>query len=125
MCGGELLNIPCSHVGHIYRGPGLIRNQQDIHLRHPNSLMTNYKRVAEVWMDDYKHFLYMNHRKIGNANVGKNLQERILLRKSLKCQSFEWYLRNVINETLYTRYEPDLGYGKVIAVIYLIYIFMI
>ncbi len=59
MCGGSIEFIPCSHVGHIFRaghpynmtGPG---GNKDVH-------GTNSKRLAEVWMDDYKR-LYYTHR---------------------------------------------------------------
>jgi polypeptide N-acetylgalactosaminyltransferase len=71
MCGGSIEFIPCSHVGHIFRaghpynmtGPG---GNKDVH-------GTNSKRLAEVWMDDYKR-LYYTHRMelqvlIGNRHV--------------------------------------------------------
>lgn len=58
MCGGSVEIVPCSHVGHIYRnghpynmtGRG---GNKDVH-------GTNSKRLAEVWMDDYKRLFYMH-----------------------------------------------------------------
>lgn len=49
MCGGQLLIIPCSRVGHIFRkrrpygSPG----GQD-------TMAHNSLRLAHVWMDEYK-----------------------------------------------------------------------
>ncbi len=62
MCGGRILDSPCSRIGHIYRKfvPYTIPNN-----RGPNY---NYKRVAEVWMDEYAEFFYRRRpyvRKIG------------------------------------------------------------
>lgn len=50
--------LPCSHVGHIFRnghpynmtGRG---GNLDVH-------GTNSKRLAEVWMDDYKRLFYVH-----------------------------------------------------------------
>lgn len=58
MCGGSIEIIPCSHVGHIFRsghpynmtGRG---GNLDVH-------GTNSKRLAEVWMDDYKRLYYVH-----------------------------------------------------------------
>ena len=52
MCGGRLVDAPCSRIGHIYRKfvPYTIPISGG-----PNY---NYKRVIEVWMDEYKQYFY-------------------------------------------------------------------
>jgi len=109
MCGGSIEIIPCSHVGHIYRnghpydmtGPG---GNKDVH-------GTNSKRLAEVWMDDYKRLFYVHRMGLQDTNVG-DLSKRKLLRKRLNCHTFKWYLDNVIPE----KFIPDenvKAYGMV------------
>ncbi|GIX90932.1 polypeptide N-acetylgalactosaminyltransferase [Caerostris extrusa] len=44
--------------------------------------MGNYKRVAEVWMDEYKEFLYMRKPHYRVLEIG-NLTEQKLLRQNL------------------------------------------
>ena len=52
MCGGRLVDAPCSRIGHIYRKfvPYTIPVSGG-----PNY---NFKRVIEVWMDEYKEYFY-------------------------------------------------------------------
>jgi len=83
MCGGSVEFIPCSHVGHIFRaghpynmtGPG---GNKDVH-------GTNSKRLAEVWMDDYKRLYYLHRQDLRTKDVGP-LEERKESRERLKCQ---------------------------------------
>ncbi|CAD5213353.1 unnamed protein product [Bursaphelenchus okinawaensis] len=92
MCGGSIEILPCSRVGHIFRdghpynmtGRG---GNKDVH-------GTNSKRLAEVWMDDYKRLYYLHRRDLKDKYVGP-LEDRHILRKRLKCRSFKWFLDNV------------------------------
>ncbi|KAB1276354.1 Inactive polypeptide N-acetylgalactosaminyltransferase-like protein 5 [Camelus dromedarius] len=48
MCGGQLLIIPCSRVGHVVKQH--ITNQTEV----AKALAFNNLRVVHVWLDDYK-----------------------------------------------------------------------
>ena len=106
MCGGQMLNMPCSRVAHVYR-----RNVPYSYDR-PNAVLINFKRVAEVWMDDFKEFLYQRRPEIRSQRHGV-IFDRVEIRERNKCKSFKWYLKNVANDTIRTKYEPDRGMGKV------------
>ncbi len=51
-----MVNVPCSHAGH-YEAPG----SRDYRRGWESQINRNYKRVAEVWMGDYKRYLYYYH----------------------------------------------------------------
>ncbi len=56
-CGGYMLKVPCSRVGHVYRKvsphtiPGGITEKM-------NLVAVNTGRFAEVWLDGYVDFYY-------------------------------------------------------------------
>jgi len=64
-------------------------------------LYGNLVRVAEVWLDDWKHFFYKLNpaaaqiATLNRTQVLANITERVELRKRLDCKSFEWFLENV------------------------------
>ena len=56
----------------------------------------NLMRLAEVWTDEYKENFYIRN-NFDRSGMG-DISDRIKLRKSLKCKSFHWYLKNVFPE---------------------------
>ncbi|XP_076018106.1 polypeptide N-acetylgalactosaminyltransferase 5 [Genypterus blacodes] len=94
MCGGQIEIVPCSRVGHIFRGKNPYKFPKDMH----KTVKRNLARVAEVWLDEYKYIFYGHGYQrtldTSRSDVG-NLTEQIELRKKLQCKSFKWYLDNV------------------------------
>ncbi|XP_078000822.1 N-acetylgalactosaminyltransferase 7-like [Glandiceps talaboti] len=99
MCGGQLLWVPCSRVGHIYRIYG--RPPYTF----PNGTLgmykqRNYLRVANVWMDDYKENYYAkNPRMLSKIDYG-DISAQLHFRKDNKCNSFQWFLENIAYDVI-------------------------
>ncbi|XP_069075659.1 polypeptide N-acetylgalactosaminyltransferase 1 isoform X2 [Pleurodeles waltl] len=103
-CGGTLEIVTCSHVGHVFRkatpytfpgGTGQIINK-------------NNRRLAEVWMDEFKNFFYIISPGVTKVDFG-DISTRLTLRNKLHCKPFSWYLENVYPDSQIPRHYFSLG----------------
>ncbi|XP_005089459.1 polypeptide N-acetylgalactosaminyltransferase 11 [Aplysia californica] len=99
-CGGRLLIVPCSRVGHIFRK----RRPYGSPVR--DSFTKNTLRVVHVWMDDYKKYYFHINPRAEDMEYG-SIKDRLELRDRLQCKSFQWYLDNVYPSAL--QKLPDLA----------------
>ena len=60
----------------------------------PFGLFQNYRRVAEVWMDEYAQYLYDHRPHYRNIDPG-DLTDQRAVRERLKCKPFKWFMEEV------------------------------
>lgn len=89
LCGGRLVHVPCSRVGHIARPQpySFPKGREATELR-------NYKRAVEVWMGDYKKYVYRAIPAIQSIDEG-DISARLKVKEKLQCKPFEWFMNNV------------------------------
>ncbi|XP_017053552.1 polypeptide N-acetylgalactosaminyltransferase 8 [Drosophila ficusphila] len=109
LCGGEILEVPCSRVGHLYRdGNFKIRYTDKDKNAEKKLISRNYRRVAEVWLDEFKDKVFANAPHLTVIPVG-NLAEQRELKKRLHCKPFKWFLNNLAWDflNLYPVLDPE------------------
>lgn len=113
-CGGTMVDAPCSRIGHIYRkfapfpNPGM-----------GDFVGRNYRRVAEVWMDEYAEFIYKRRPHYRNIDPG-DLSEQKAIREKLQCRPFRWFMEEVAPDLVkvYPPVEPpDFASGKIQSIV--------
>ncbi|CAK8683668.1 unnamed protein product [Clavelina lepadiformis] len=93
MCGGEVLFVPCSRVGHVYRLPGWSGNPPPEYIP-ANPSLRNYIRVVETWWDEYKDYFYASRPETINMPYG-DVSKQVAYRTSHNCKSFKWFMENI------------------------------
>lgn len=114
-CGGRLQWVPCSRVGHIYRPFMPYTFGSMASERKGPLVLTNYKRVVEVWFDDkYKEYFYTREPLARFYDAG-NITKQLELKENLGCKSFDWFMLNVASDVFhdFPRLPPNLEWGEV------------
>ncbi|CAK8674801.1 N-acetylgalactosaminyltransferase 7-like [Clavelina lepadiformis] len=93
MCGGQLLFVPCSRVGHVYRLPGWNGNPPPAYVA-KDAVLRNYKRVIETWWDEYSQYFYMRRPEVKRIDTG-DLTKQKAIRQTLQCRSFDWFMKEI------------------------------
>ncbi|CRL00366.1 CLUMA_CG013636, isoform B [Clunio marinus] len=86
LCGGEVEQIPCSWIAHMYKS--------HTYKTYGKSYRWNTGRMAEIWLDDYKRYYYRATKTTPDFG---NITARLELKKKNNCKPFKWFLDNVYN----------------------------
>lgn len=90
MCGGKILILPCSRLGHIFRKRRPYGPEPD----QPDSLLINTHRTARVWLDEYIDKFYESSPD-ARYLVSGDISQRLEIKHKLKCHNFSWFLDNI------------------------------
>lgn len=113
-CGGSIEWVPCSRVGHVYRG-FMPYNFGKLSRKKKGPLITiNYKRVIETWFDEkYKEYFYTREPLARFLDMG-DISEQLKLKNRLQCKSFDWFMENVAFDVLekFPDLPPNVHWGE-------------
>ncbi|KAG8038061.1 hypothetical protein G9C98_006386 [Cotesia typhae] len=110
----DILWVPCSHVGHVYRGfmPYTFGKLAD---KKKGPLITiNYKRVIETWFDEkHKEFFYTREPLARLLDHG-DITEQLKFKERKKCKSFQWFMDNIAYDVLdkFPELPPNIHWGE-------------
>ncbi|XP_054619764.1 polypeptide N-acetylgalactosaminyltransferase 15-like isoform X1 [Dunckerocampus dactyliophorus] len=105
-CGGSMEVVPCSRVAlvdHQHHLPYRFRDQEQIE--------RNKIRIADTWMDAYRKIFYRRDTLAHfiRQSESSNITERLLLKRTLGCRDFHWYLTTVYPQLYIPQDRPGLS----------------
>lgn len=109
LCGGELLECPCSRIAHVFRQHNEYRQLEDV-----DFVARNFKRIAEVWMGDWKENLYKSDNKRFRIVDAGDMTKQRAMRDELNCKPFDYFINQIapeIPELFPIPRDDDIAYG--------------
>nr|PIM05135.1 putative polypeptide n-acetylgalactosaminyltransferase 12 [Toxoplasma gondii COUG] len=88
LCGGEIVAVQESKIGHIFSRPPKPNPGNRLVIQ----VQKNQKRGAKVWLDEYYFLFYKYHREVRGHQEGDITQRKKLRYEQLTCMPFQWYV---------------------------------
>jgi len=113
-CGGSIVWVPCSRVGHVYRGFMPYSFGKLAEKKKGPLITINYKRVIETWFDDkYKEYFYTREPMARFLDHG-DISEQLAFKKRYNCKSFQWFMDNVAYDVpeKFPELPPNIHWGE-------------
>ncbi|XP_037071879.1 LOW QUALITY PROTEIN: N-acetylgalactosaminyltransferase 7-like, partial [Pollicipes pollicipes] len=113
-CGGSIVWVPCSRVGHVYRGFMPYSFGKLAEKKKGPLITINYKRVIETWFDDkYKEYFYTREPMARFLDHG-DISEQLAFKKRHNCKSFQWFMENVAYDVpdKFPELPPNVHWGE-------------
>ncbi|ESO98823.1 hypothetical protein LOTGIDRAFT_113902, partial [Lottia gigantea] len=107
LCGGRILTVTCSRVGHMFK-----ENKYGFDGDKSTVIRKNLMRISDIWLDEYKWIFDAVSRAFGPDPVMthaelKSRMARKQLRRKLNCKPFKWFLDHIMPEIKVPSYSDD------------------
>ncbi|PFH37900.1 putative polypeptide n-acetylgalactosaminyltransferase 12 [Besnoitia besnoiti] len=88
LCGGEIVAVQESKIGHIFSRPPKPNPGNRLVIQ----VQKNQKRAAKVWLDEYYNLFYKYHREVRTHQEGDTSARKRLRFEKLTCMPFQWFV---------------------------------